>query len=283
MATVDLGLVKGPKGDKGDTGEVGPQGPAGPQGEQGPIGLTGPQGEPGVAGPQGPKGETGATGPQGPQGEPGLQGVQGPQGPAGPMPTEYVKSIALNNNVIEVTNGKDVVNKLTISQPVIASQSEAEAGTNNTKHMTPLRVAQAIDALGGNPITGASISDRTITLTKKDGSKITLTTQDTNTSNWSISKGTNGWARDGTTGFTIQWGKHLRTTAENEYNFTVKFPRTFSAVYSVVPVVHENYNVNDLYKTRTQTVGQISTTGFAIRTDVADTTSGVMWIATGIS
>ena len=203
MAEVDLGLVQGPQGPQGPKGDTGAQGPIGPQGEQGPKGDTGPQGatgpqgpkgdtgdtgpqgeigpqgEPGVQGPQGPKGETGATGPQGPQGEPGPQGVQGPQGPAGPMPTEYVKSMALNNNVIEVTNGKDVVNKLTISQPVIASQSEAEAGTNNTKHMTPLRVAQAIDALGGNPITGASISDRTITLTKKDGSKITLTTQDT--------------------------------------------------------------------------------------------------------
>ena len=203
MAEIDLGKVVGPQGPQGPKGDTGAQGPAGPQGEQGPKGDTGPQGatgpqgpkgdtgdtgpqgeigpqgEPGVQGPQGPKGETGAIGPQGPQGEPGPQGVQGPQGPAGPMPTEYVKSIALNNNVIEVTNGKDVVNKLTISQPVIASQSEAEAGTNNTKYMTPLRVAQAIDALDGNPITGASISGRTITLTKKDSSKITLTTQDT--------------------------------------------------------------------------------------------------------
>ena len=66
-----------------------------------------------------------------------------------------------------------------IPEPVIASEAEAKAGTNNTKHMTPLRVAQAIDALDGNPITGASISGKTITLTKKDGSKITLTTQDT--------------------------------------------------------------------------------------------------------
>jgi hypothetical protein len=33
--------------------------------------------------------------------------------------------------------------------PSTASQLEAEAGTNNTKMMTPLRVAQAIGALGG--------------------------------------------------------------------------------------------------------------------------------------
>ena len=36
--------------------------------------------------------------------------------------------------------------------PTIASQAEAEAGTNNTNMMTPLRVKQAIDALGGNVI-----------------------------------------------------------------------------------------------------------------------------------
>ena len=60
-----------------------------------------------------------------------------------------------------------------------ATQSEAEAGTNNTKFMTPLRVAQAIEALDGNPFTAASISGKTITLTKKDGSKTTLNTQDT--------------------------------------------------------------------------------------------------------
>jgi len=36
--------------------------------------------------------------------------------------------------------------------PTIASQAEAEAGTNNTNMMTPLRVKQAIDALGGSVI-----------------------------------------------------------------------------------------------------------------------------------
>ena len=34
----------------------------------------------------------------------------------------------------------------------IATQAEAEAGTDNTKMMTPLRVAQAIAALGGSVI-----------------------------------------------------------------------------------------------------------------------------------
>ena len=45
--------------------------------------------------------------------------------------------------------------------PSIASQAEAEAGTNNTNLMTPLRVKQAIDALGGSVI--ASIQRGTYT------------------------------------------------------------------------------------------------------------------------
>lgn len=105
MATVDLGLVKGPKGDKGDTGATGPQGPMGPEGPQGPVGETGPQGATGAQGPQGVKGDTGAQGPQGKQGE---QGIQGPQGPTGPMPTEYLKSISQSGNKITITDGNDL-------------------------------------------------------------------------------------------------------------------------------------------------------------------------------
>lgn len=40
---------------------------------------------------------------------------------------------------------------ITIPNPVIASQAEAEAGTDNTKHMTPLRVKQAIEFLSPKP------------------------------------------------------------------------------------------------------------------------------------
>ncbi|MGV3659796.1 MAG: hypothetical protein ACO1TE_06420 [Prosthecobacter sp.] len=46
------------------------------------------------------------------------------------------------------TGGGDLGANRTITVPP-ASQAEAEAGTDNTKAMTPLRVAQAIEALGG--------------------------------------------------------------------------------------------------------------------------------------
>nr|DAO09003.1 MAG TPA: hypothetical protein [Caudoviricetes sp.] len=57
-------------------------------------------------------------------------------------------------------------------------------------------------------IKNVSVNGRTITFTRGNGTTFTITTQDTvttNSSNWSVSNGTNGWARDNSTGFTIQW------------------------------------------------------------------------------
>lgn len=92
--------------------------------------------------------------------------------------TNLSNSVVKSVNGIKPTNGNVTID---IPEPVIASEAEAKAGTNNTKFMTPLRVAQAIEALDGNPIINASVSGRTITLTKKDGTNIKINTQDTNT------------------------------------------------------------------------------------------------------
>ena len=53
----------------------------------------------------------------------------------------HIKSV---NGVVADATGNVAIE---IPEPVIASEAEAKAGTNNTKHMTPLRVKQAIDAL----------------------------------------------------------------------------------------------------------------------------------------
>lgn len=80
-------------------------------------------------------------------------------------------------------------------------------------------------------IKNVSVNGRTITFTRGDGTTFTITTQDTvttNSSNWSVSNGANGWARDNSTGFTIQWGwAHTKATR-------IDFPRSFSSVLSVV-------------------------------------------------
>ena len=80
-------------------------------------------------------------------------------------------------------------------------------------------------------IKNVSVNGRTITFTRGDGTTFTITTQDTvttNTSNWSVSNGTNGWARDNSTGFTIVWG-----SASAGGGVWTAFARSFSSVLSV--------------------------------------------------
>ena len=81
-------------------------------------------------------------------------------------------------------------------------------------------------------IKNVSVNGRTITFTRGDGTTFTITTQDTvttNSSNWSVSNGANGWARDNSTGFTIQWG--VSGTDRD-----VVFPRAFSVVRACVAI-----------------------------------------------
>ena len=80
-------------------------------------------------------------------------------------------------------------------------------------------------------IKNVSVNGRTITFTRGDGTTFTITTQDTvttNSSNWSVSNGINGWARDNSTGFTIVWG-----SASAGGGVWTTFARSFSSVLSV--------------------------------------------------
>lgn len=82
-----------------------------------------------------------------------------------------------------------------------------------------------------NYIKAVSVSGRTVTFTRGNGTTFSITTQDTvtsNTSNWSVSNGTNGWARDNSTGFTIVWG-----TVGAGNGTWASFARSFSSVLSV--------------------------------------------------
>jgi len=83
-------------------------------------------------------------------------------------------------------------------------------------------------------IKNVSVNGRTITFTRGDGTTFTITTQDTvttNSSNWSVSNGTNGWARDNSTGFTIVWGKVNGTISQNP---SANFARSLNVVHSAV-------------------------------------------------
>lgn len=97
---------QGPKGDKGDTGIQGPKGDKGDRGDRGPQGaqgLKGDQGERGVQGLTGPQGPRGERGPKGDRGLIGPQGEQGPQGERGPQGLPGPSSIAINDEVTDVS------------------------------------------------------------------------------------------------------------------------------------------------------------------------------------
>lgn len=122
-------------------------------------------------------------------------------------------------NGVPFDGTKDIT--IGIPELVIASEAEAKAGTNNTKFMTPLRVKQAISTFGD--------------------------------SSWTISKGTNGWARENSTGLTVQWGYVNR--ADSSGTFT--FPRTFTTCYysnvmcssNLVPYIKARSNTSITFNT----------------------------------
>lgn len=134
-------------------------------------------------------------------------------------------------NGVPFDGTKDIT--IDMPEPVIASEAEAKAGTNNTKFMTPLRVKQAISTFGD--------------------------------SSWTISEGTNGWARENTTGFTIQWGD------------TATFPRTFTTAFQVVMQAN-NSKSEELYKDQISVIF-ISNNGFI----VGSPGQGQRYVAFGIS
>lgn len=122
-------------------------------------------------------------------------------------------------NGVPFDGTKDIT--IDIPELVIASEEEAKAGTNNTKVMTPLRVKQVISTFGN--------------------------------SSWTISEGTNGWARENSTGLTVQWG-YLNRANSSE---TFTFPRTFTTCYysnvmcssNLVPYIKARSNTSITFNT----------------------------------
>lgn len=228
MATVDLGLVKGPKGDKGDTGATGPQGPMGPEGPQGPVGETGPQGATGAQGPQGVKGDTGEQGPQGEQGERGPQGIQGPQGPTGPMPTEYLKSISQSGNKITITDGNDLQ---TIIEKILKAVQD-ENGNNikdtyATKTQLNAKAPLASPTFTGTPKTTTPASSDNSTRIATTAFVKALVGAANNGGIVSANLAQNGYVKFAN-GFILQWGYSVGGN-------TVTLPLSFNST-SYVPL-----------------------------------------------
>ena len=110
--------------------------------------------------------------------------------------------------------------------------------------------------------------DKSITLMDESGA--------TSLSTWTISKGTNGWARESNTGLTLQWGSYTDNVTGQK---TIIFPKAFTTVYSVV-------------MTKEGTYGNSAASAYFYVTDITNTNFKVQhyttistshWIAIGIS
>ena len=181
----------------------------------------------------------------------------------------------------QVKNNIGLPAEIAALKQVLASKSELSNYLLTTGKAASAKIADtanfAINDTSGNNINGtyiksASVNGRIVTFTRGNGTTFTITTQDTvthNSSNWSVSNGTNGWARDNSTGFTIQWGG-----VQINDGGTVKFPKTFKTVRSITAVLNNSerpININGL-----------SNSTFTC--DIYGTESGyVRWIAVGFS
>ena len=189
----------------------------------------------------------------------------------GAVTFQYIKNITNNEGTLTVTirNGEselelvietgkvktvngikpDEIGNISIEvpQPTIATQEEAEVGTDNTKFMTPLRVKQAIDEFA------------------KSG--------------WTFNNGATGWMRDNTTGFTIMWGT-LQTANYYAQPITTTFPKAFSDInYSLVAIPNGSNDASVQYKNFVLEFKE--TTGFVVRNHYGENTGGGQYIAVG--
>ena len=143
----------------------------------------------------------------------------------------------------QVKNNIGLPAEIAALKKVLASKSELSNYLLTTGKAASAKTADtasfAINDSSGNNINNtyiksASVNGRTVTFTRGNGTTFTITTQDTvttNSSNWSASNGTNGWARDNSTGFTIVWGKVNGTISQNP---SANFARSLNVVHSAV-------------------------------------------------
>lgn len=97
---------------------------------------------------------------------------------------------------------------------------------------------------------------------------------------WAISKGTNGWARESSTGFTIQWGTYTLSQTEDNATFTFNLPRTFTTNYGIQVFDYNNLQISEWLNALAITA--YSTNNFTIRKGYSQATT-IKIIAIGIS
>lgn len=146
-----------------------------------------------------------------------------------------VSDVTENNGTVTVTKSNGTQSTfMAFPQDANGTLPIAKGGTGATSAISALSNLGILDA-----IVNASVSGRTITFTKKDNTKITIDTQDTNNGIVAALLEQNGYVKF-SNGLILQWGN-----SDEAYRDTqVTFPIAFNVLYSVVGVPKSNGNLS---------------------------------------
>lgn len=160
----------------------------------------------------------------------------------------------------------DTLGHVTAGENPILAVAEGGTGADNaTSALSNLGILGAI--------VNASVSGKTITFTKKDNTKFSIDTQDTNNGIVAALLEQNGYVKFAN-GLILQWG----TIASNTRETSVTFAISFKTVYSAVATVY----ASDVLKRDQQCapIYSVSTTGMKLGLYDNDQT-GWYWVAIG--
>ena len=179
-----------------------------------------------------------------------------------------VSDVTENNGTVTVTKSNGTQSTfMAFPQDANGTLPIEKGGTGATSAISALSNLGILDA-----IVNASVSGKTITFTKKDNTKFSIDTQDTNNGIVAALLEQNGYVKF-SNGLILQWGTD--TAASSSSGVTISYPLAFSsAVYSVA-IVPEGGN-----QTSKWGVSSITTSNFKYyRSDGSPTAS--RWIAVG--
>lgn len=160
----------------------------------------------------------------------------------------------------------DTLGHVTAGENPILAVAEGGTGADNaTSALSNLGILGAI--------VNASVSGTTITFTKKDNTKFSINTQDTNNGIVAASLNTNGYVKFAN-GLILQWGTIASTTRETSVTFAISFKTVYSAVATVYArgVLGRDQQCATIYS--------VSTTGMKLGLYDNDQT-GWYWVAIG--
>lgn len=153
-----------------------------------------------------------------------------------------VSDVTENNGTVTVTKSNGTQSTfMAFPQDANGTLPIAKGGTGATSAISALSNLGILDA-----IVNASVSGTTITFTKKNNTKITIDTQDTNNGIVAALLEQNGYVKFAN-GLILQWGKHARTTDYEQITFPISFTNVNYTCISTSYDLNSNADVTSAY------------------------------------